>query len=53
MGASRHLFPGFLARWIDGARQRYRRRMGERIMSELPPELQRDIGWKPSVRLRQ
>ncbi|WP_156936765.1 hypothetical protein [Chelativorans sp. J32] len=36
-----------LGRWTEAYRLRRRRKIGERIMNELPHNLQRDIGWVP------
>ena len=40
-------------RWADGNARRRRRKLGERMMNDLPPSLQRDIGWDPAKRTRQ
>jgi len=34
-------------RWTETYRHRRRRKIGERIMNELPLRLQRDVGWEP------
>lgn len=42
-----------LAGWAQGWRRRRRRRVGERIMNDLPRHLQDDIGWEPPARNRR
>lgn len=37
-----------MVRFAEFLRQRRRRRIGERIMNDLPPSLQKDIGWEPT-----
>lgn len=47
-----HTITSAIARWAVGIQRRRRRRVGERIMNDLPPSLQRDIGWDPVSRTR-
>ncbi|WEX09761.1 hypothetical protein [Chelativorans sp. AA-79] len=48
MIATRNPIGRTLERWAMAYRQRRRRRLGERIMNDLPASLQRDIGWSPT-----
>lgn len=43
-------FAGAIARLISRSRLHRRRRLGQQIMNDLPPHLQRDIGWDPWAR---
>jgi len=53
MVVARNSITRTLERWTETYRQRKRRRFGERIMNELPPNLQRDIGWTPGWPMRR
>ncbi|WP_309082687.1 hypothetical protein [Chelativorans sp.] len=48
MTAIRHSLARTLGRWASSLQQRRRRKLAERIMNDLPQELQRDIGWAPA-----
>lgn len=48
MTAPRYSISRTIARWATHFHQRRRRKLGERIMNDLPLSLQRDIGWEPT-----
>ncbi|MCT8999257.1 hypothetical protein [Chelativorans intermedius] len=48
MNTERNTISHVVERWFGAYMRRRRRKMGERIMNELPPSLQRDIGWQPT-----
>jgi len=52
MTANRYSISRAIQRWAMSLQARRRRRLGERIMSELPTRMQRDIGWEPMGPMR-
>ena len=48
MTAIRYSISRTIERWAMTFQARRRRKLGERIMNELPTRMQRDIGWEPT-----
>ncbi|WP_159587576.1 hypothetical protein [Chelativorans xinjiangense] len=53
MTATRYSISRTVHRWASAYRRCRRRKLTERIMNDLPPSLQRDIGWQPTGPTRQ